>query len=27
MKIEIYGSEIKLGQFLKKINLCRTGGM
>ncbi|WP_045433504.1 RNA-binding S4 domain-containing protein [Metamycoplasma canadense] len=27
MKIEIIGDEIKLSQFLKKINLCRTGGM
>ncbi|ENY69767.1 RNA-binding S4 domain-containing protein [Mycoplasmopsis arginini] len=27
MKVEIYGKEIKLSQFLKKLNLCRTGGM
>ncbi|ENY68552.1 Hypothetical protein, putative S4-like RNA binding protein [Metamycoplasma auris 15026] len=27
MKIEIYGEEIKLSQFLKKTSLCRTGGL
>ncbi|PYF42654.1 RNA-binding S4 domain-containing protein [Metamycoplasma alkalescens] len=27
MKIEIYGKEIKLSQFLKKIGACRTGGL
>ncbi|AZZ65379.1 RNA-binding S4 domain-containing protein [Metamycoplasma phocicerebrale] len=27
MKVEITGEEIKLGQFLKKVGICRTGGM
>ncbi|WP_330463427.1 RNA-binding S4 domain-containing protein [Metamycoplasma gateae] len=27
MKVEIFGEEIKLSQFLKKVNVCRTGGM